>query len=110
MVSLNRSLIIPIKLIETFTNVETVKQAQVLRTIASTISLAQIPTPQLWYPFLMINSLSVPTTFVCKSPQDSGSVFVPISLFMSFKGMPITATADQTGTNIYYNRNINKGI
>lgn len=32
---------------KTLTNVETVKQTPVLRTIASTISLAQMPIPQL---------------------------------------------------------------
>lgn len=73
-------------------------QIQVFRTIASTTSAAQIPIPQHRYPFLEIRSLSQSITFACSSPQDSGSAFVPMSLFMSFSLIPITVTADQIGT------------
>ncbi|KOX77689.1 hypothetical protein WN51_09354 [Melipona quadrifasciata] len=78
--------------------VDRVMQIQVFRTMASTTSAAQIPMPQQRYPFLAIRSLSDSITFACSSPQDSGSVLVPISLLMSFSLMPMTVTADQMGT------------
>lgn len=80
---------------KTLTKVDTVRQTTALRTIASTISLVQIPTPQLQYSFLLA---MLEIVFICKSPQASGSALDPISLLMSFNFIPNTEAADHTGT------------